>query len=134
MTKAIIFSLIISSSCIGQQKTVSLQNTTYRVIRIKQDRIVKDHPTFQFKPDQKLFTGHTGCNAFSATLEGEDKVFHIGSLRITKKYCEEQMPVERNFLRSLKETSSYEIQKNLIYFRSQDGKLTFKAQKMDTHE
>src|SRR5699024_7280332 len=119
--------------CQGQQRPMSLQNHSFRVIRIEQ-RIVKDYPTFQFKPDQKLFTGHTGCNAFSATVEGQNQDCHLKNIRITKKYCEEKMPVERHFLRSLRETSHYEIQKNLIYFRSQDGTLTFKAQKMDTHE
>lgn len=107
----------------------SIQDKTYEIVDIKGECLVSKNPTINFDLNNNRVNGFTGCNSYSAPLEIKNSVLNFGMARVTKRYCVETMKVERNFLLSLGEITSYRFEGDELDLVDKKGEVVMKAKK-----
>ena len=88
--------------------------------------------TAEFSADGKL-SGSAGCNNYTATYEASGKSIKIGQAASTRKMCAGPagvMEQEAQYLKVLGTAVSYRVEGNQLEFRSADGALVAKFEKV----
>ncbi len=72
----------------------------------------------QFMPDQKRYSGTSGCNRMTGSYEIDNKrKIKFGDAAITKMACED-MAFENSFLSALKSVDNYVSEENTLLLKS----------------
>lgn len=98
-----------------------LESASFQVSSIEGESVMNEVTINIDTTDHKI-SGNTGCNTFGADFITDKNTIKIGYATVTKRYCEEQMGLEKKFLNSLKETGIYSYNGQELRFKSPENK------------
>lgn len=76
-------------------------------------------PTLTFTPDGKSAFGKSGCNHFTGDVKWSGGKLRFGAITGTKMFCKDGMEIENALLKTLQETSGYELDKENLLLKKQ---------------
>ena len=77
-------------------------------------------PYFDFNPDKKTFSGHTGCNGINGKLSEVDGKLVFDSLQFSKEVCKDK-GFEKKLLKAFKKGVTYNILNDHLYMNIETG-------------
>ncbi len=120
IVKTIILSIVISLISCNASKNQKSKNqkmfaTNYIVEKIENKKELSTKPTIIFNTKENKISGFAGCNRYNGSFIKKENTITFNGIISTKMYCL-NMPVEKEFLTALSNTTSYKISENKLVF------------------
>lgn len=130
--------VVLAISCKSQKdkntEMKELENANFDVIQIQDKNVENKGATIHLDLEEKRIGGNTGCNSYGGELKAEDGNFEMGMPMATKRYCEERMDLERDFLKNMGEAQKYTYDGKILELKSKDDDVLIIAKKTDEKE
>jgi len=118
---------MITNSCDSSKKAIEnnskIQETlseTYFITHLGDNDVSSYKLNITFDETSNKITGFAGCNSFFGSYSVDNNTISFSNMASSKKYCQETMAIEDQFLKSLNSVDSFSISDSMISLSGKD--------------
>lgn len=118
------FTLIITGAAAAFGQRRSLADTTWKLIEAGGVRVTRSAAALSFDSTGRSFTGNTGCNAMSGTVDIRGRNIDFGAVRTTKRACKlaDGNVGESVVLDGINKTRSFDVRGDTLRLNDRRGR------------
>lgn len=124
--------LIAATAAFGQKR--QLDDTSWKIVEAYGQRVKRSMASIAFDSSVTRFSGNTGCNSMSGSVEVRGKNIDFGAIRTTKRACKLMAGAvaEETLLRGLRDARRFEVRNDSLRLEDRRGRALLRFARANT--